>query len=152
MFAHGKAKGSEFFCCKACGCSFSKGHRRSVKPAVVVLRQSSQDCPPQSRGVLDLMISKIIANSKQSYHLNIASIHYHDSLLGSENNQKQVGLSRANSSNLPCSKCGSQARKLGAGKPQGEASLLCECGKFIKWISASEAKAIAGQLNNGGQG
>lgn len=58
---------------------------------------------------------------------------------------------RVNPAFLPCNNCGSQSRKLGAGKEPGGASLLCECGKFIKWVSASEVKAIAAQLSNGGQ-
>lgn len=46
-----------------------------------------------------------------------------------------------------CPRCGSEARKLGAGKAPGGASLLCAgCKKFIKWIAAGE-EAIAAQLN-----
>ena len=56
---------------------------------------------------------------------------------------------RANPNHLPCPKCGSQPRKLGAGRKPGEASLLCECGKFINWLNASQAKAIASQLKGG---
>jgi hypothetical protein len=68
--------------------------------------------------------------------------------------QSQRGTAVAHRQNpglLPCSVCGSQQRKLGAGKALGEASLLCaDCGKFIKWISVNEV-AIASQLNKGGQ-
>lgn len=47
-----------------------------------------------------------------------------------------------------CSQCGSTSRQMGAGKGPHSASLRCgECGKFIKWISASEVA----QFNNGGQ-
>lgn len=59
---------------------------------------------------------------------------------------------RTNPNHLPCAYCGSTERKLGVGKAPGQSSLLCECGKFIKWISsASEVKAIAAQLINGGR-
>lgn len=59
---------------------------------------------------------------------------------------------RQNPNFLPCSGCGSQERKLGAGKAPGEASLLCsECEKFIKWVSGSELIAISSQLNQGGK-
>jgi len=58
---------------------------------------------------------------------------------------------RANPNHLPCTRFCSTERKLGAGKAPGEASVLCECGKFIKWVSGSELQAIAAQLSNGGQ-
>lgn len=58
------------------------------------------------------------------------------------------GITRALNQQLsrnitPCAKCGSKERKLGAGKAPGQSSLLCECGKFIKWLSAKEASTIA---------
>jgi len=43
---------------------------------------------------------------------------------------------------LPCARWGSTQRKLGAGREPGEASLLCECGKFFKWIGGSELNAF----------
>lgn len=48
-----------------------------------------------------------------------------------------------------CATCGSSQQKLGAGKTPGQASLLCECGKFIKWLSGSQSAAIASQLKGG---
>jgi len=57
---------------------------------------------------------------------------------------------RTNPLFLPCKNCGSKTRKVGVGKAPGQSSLLCDCGKFIKWIWAWEV-AIADQLNNGGQ-
>lgn len=48
-----------------------------------------------------------------------------------------------------CDNCGSSQQKLGAGKAPGQASLLCECGKFIKWLNPSELNAIASQLKGG---
>lgn len=78
------------------------------------------------------MMQKISSNSNRGNHVSTPSY-------------------RANPAFLPCSSCGSQERKLGAGKEPGGASLLCECGKFIKWISANEVKAIASQLSKGGQ-
>ncbi len=63
----------------------------------------------------------------------------------SDSNRVSTPFCRVNPLFLPCSTCGSQLRKLGAGKAP-ESSLLCECGKFIKWINASEVKAIASQL------
>lgn len=51
-----------------------------------------------------------------------------------------------------CATCGSSQRKLGAGKAPGQGSLLCGNGHFQRWLSASEAKAIAFQMNQqGGQ-
>lgn len=60
---------------------------------------------------------------------------------------KTPTISRANPNHLPCASCGSIERKLGAGRGPGEASLLCQCGKFIRWIGGSELNAIASQLN-----
>lgn len=60
--------------------------------------------------------------------------------------QSQSGH-RVNPNHLPCNECGSTQRKLGAGRQPREASLLCECGKFIKWVSVSELV----KLNQGGQ-
>ncbi len=54
---------------------------------------------------------------------------------------------RANPNHLPCSACGSTHRKLGAGRQPGEASLLCKCGKFIKWLRGSQLT----QFTKGGQ-
>lgn len=54
---------------------------------------------------------------------------------------------RVNPNHLPCNECGSTQRKLGAGRQPREASLLCACGKFIKWIGGSELV----KLNQGGQ-
>lgn len=61
------------------------------------------------------------------------------------------GLSRGNPNSLPCPDCGSQQKKLGVGKGPHSASLLCECGRFVKWISKNELVALAAQLNQGGQ-
>jgi hypothetical protein len=70
-----------------------------------------------------------------------------------EHTFRYSGIERCNPEALPCASCGSTERKLGAGKAPGEASLRCECGKFIKWLSASQTKAIAARLRirNGGQ-
>jgi hypothetical protein len=46
-----------------------------------------------------------------------------------------------------CGNCGSTQRQLGAGKAPGQSSLLCQCGKLIKWIDSSELGEIAQQLN-----
>ncbi|HEY9707706.1 MAG TPA: hypothetical protein V6D48_05830 [Oculatellaceae cyanobacterium] len=62
---------------------------------------------------------------------------------------KTPTISRVNPQSLPCIRCGSTERKLGAGKTSGSGSLLCECGKFIKWVSGSELHAIASQLKGG---
>jgi hypothetical protein len=44
---------------------------------------------------------------------------------------------------LPCSKCGGEAGKLGAGRQPRESSLLCgKCGKFIRWVSTSEVNGL----------
>lgn len=64
-----------------------------------------------------------------------------------EHTFRHSGVVRCNPSALLCSSCGSTERKLGAGKAPGDASLLCECGKFIRWVSGSELQAIASQLN-----
>ena len=57
-------------------------------------------------------------------------------------------LSRGNPNSLPCPQCGSQQRKVGAGKAPHYASLRCgECDRFIKWIGKSELV----KLNQGGQ-
>jgi hypothetical protein len=61
---------------------------------------------------------------------------------------------RANPNHLPCAKCGSTSRQLGAGRQPNEQSLLCECGKFVKWLRGSELNAIAkiaSQLRGGQQ-
>jgi hypothetical protein len=55
------------------------------------------------------------------------------------------GLSRRNPNAIPCSDCGSTERKVGADKAPGEASLLCECGKFLRWINKSELAKITGE-------
>jgi len=68
-----------------------------------------------------------------------------------DSNRNNPPIHRINHHFLPCNNCGSQSRKIGAGKAPGQSSLLCECGKFVKWIGANELTAIAGQLNNGGQ-
>jgi hypothetical protein len=62
---------------------------------------------------------------------------------------KTPTISRLNPQALPCPRCGSTLRKLGAGKQPGEASLLCQCGRFVKWLNASQVKAIASQLKGG---
>jgi hypothetical protein len=67
-------------------------------------------------------------------------------------NRENPPVHRMNRHFLPCNNCGSQSRKIGAGKAPGQSSLLCECGNFVKWIGANELMEIAGQLNNGGQG
>jgi hypothetical protein len=74
---------------------------------------------------------------------------------------KWIGKVERRRNTILCAQCGSKERRLGAGRKPGEASLLCECGKFIKWIGASQLKAIcatpqrnalAPQLNkDGGQ-
>lgn len=51
-----------------------------------------------------------------------------------------------------CDNCGSKQQKIGAGKAPGQGSLLCGNGHFQRWLSASEVKAIAFQMNQqGGQ-
>lgn len=59
------------------------------------------------------------------------------------------GVSRCNPEHIPCAVCGSTQRKVGAGKAPGEASLLCECGKFLRWISKSELAKLTSE--QGGQ-
>jgi hypothetical protein len=56
-------------------------------------------------------------------------------------------ISRVNPHALPCASCGSTERKLGAGRQPGEASLLCECGKFVRWLRGSQLT----QFTKGGQ-
>jgi hypothetical protein len=100
---------------------------------------------------------------KLVYKYKIINIHrYCNSLESSTDKEKEAppshskpsqsaNISRVNPSALPCSECGSQSRKVGAGKVPGGASLMCVCGRFIKWIGINELTAIAGQLKNGGQ-
>lgn len=59
-------------------------------------------------------------------------------------------LSRSNPQSRACPECGSQERKLGVGKGPHSASLLCECGKFVKWVGKRELIALAAQLNKEG--
>jgi hypothetical protein len=54
---------------------------------------------------------------------------------------------RANPNHLLCASCGSTSRQLGAGRQPGEASLLCECGKFVRWLRGSQLT----QFTEGGQ-
>ncbi|HEY9795408.1 MAG TPA: hypothetical protein V6D30_07180 [Leptolyngbyaceae cyanobacterium] len=53
---------------------------------------------------------------------------------------------RANPNHLPCASCGSNERKLGAGKGPHTASLRCqECDRFIRWIGKSDLAKIENQ-------
>ncbi len=64
-------------------------------------------------------------------------------------NRENPPIHRINHHFLPCNECGSQSRKIGAGKALGQSSLLCKCGKFVKWIGANELMVIAGQVMGG---
>ena len=64
-------------------------------------------------------------------------------------NRENPPTYRTNHHFLPCNNCGSQVRRIGAGKVPGGASLVCECGRFIKWISKVELTKFQ---NQGGQG
>ena len=55
-------------------------------------------------------------------------------------NRENPPMHRISHHFLPCNACGSQSRRIGAGKVPGGASPVCVCGRFIKWLSASEAQ------------
>ncbi len=59
------------------------------------------------------------------------------------------GASRCNPSAIPCAQRGRTAKKLGAGKVPGGASLRCSCNKFIKWLTPGEVAKLEARL--GGQ-